>query len=78
MGSGIWLGIVAVAIFVPGVILAPHGAVLADRYPRRKLLLVTQAAGAVAALELLAMWLAGVRDPVLLLVPVALGGRSTA
>ncbi|PPL17192.1 MFS transporter [Microterricola pindariensis] len=73
-GSGVWLGIVAVATFVPGVILAPYGGVLADRYPRRKVLLMTQAAGAVAALGLLAMWLAGVRDPTLLLVPVALGG----
>lgn len=62
------------ATFVPGVILAPYGGVLADRYSRRKVLLVTQAAGAVVALGLLAMWLAGVRDPTLLLVPVALGG----
>ena len=43
-GKAGWTGIVAAAGFVPQAVLAPLGGALADRVPRRTLLLCTTAA----------------------------------
>jgi MFS family permease len=43
-GSAVWLGIIAACQQVPIVILASFGGALADRYRRRTILVVTQAA----------------------------------
>jgi predicted MFS family arabinose efflux permease len=40
-GEAIWTGLVAAAGFVPVAVLAPVGGALADRVPRRQLLIVT-------------------------------------
>lgn len=73
-GSAIWVGLIAVAQFVPNLLMGPLGGSLADRFPRRKLLMVTQAMLAVDAFFLFALWIAGVREPWMLLVPVAIMG----
>ncbi len=43
-GSGFWLGAVTFAGQIPGFIFAPAGGVLADRYSRRSLVMITQTA----------------------------------
>ncbi|MGI8579628.1 MAG: MFS transporter [Solirubrobacteraceae bacterium] len=53
-GSGVALGLTAALQFVPILLLGAWGGLLADRFPKRRLLIATQAAMAVPAL---ALWL---------------------
>lgn len=55
-------------------LLSPLGGALADRYPRRRVLLSVQTAMGVAAALLWSAWLADLRDPWLLLALMALIG----
>jgi predicted MFS family arabinose efflux permease len=48
-GEAIWTGLVAAAGFVPVAVLAPVGGALADRVPRRQLLIVTSSIQTVLA-----------------------------
>jgi MFS family permease len=73
-GSAFWVGLVSLAQFVPGILLSPLGGALADRYDRRRLLLLTQSGMAVSALLLWATWISGVREPAAILALVGLGG----
>jgi MFS family permease len=73
-GSAIWVGLFALANFVPSVMLSPLGGVIADRFDRRKVLIITQLGAASAAAALWLVWLSGVREPVFLLVPVIFSG----
>jgi MFS family permease len=50
--SGIALGVVTSLQFAPGLVLGMYGGVLADRYPKRPLLVATQALMGVVALVL--------------------------
>jgi MFS family permease len=50
--SGIALGVVTALQFAPGLVLGMYGGVLADRYPKRPLLVATQALMGVVALAL--------------------------
>jgi MFS family permease len=50
--SGVALGLVTALQFGPTLLLGPYGGVLADRYPKRRLLVVTQAVMGVLALLL--------------------------
>src|SRR5436305_9724289 len=47
--SPVWVGAAAVGQFIPGVILGPIGGALADRFPRRRVIVVSQALQAVFA-----------------------------
>ena len=48
-GSGTDLGVATAARFLPFVVLGPFGGLIADRYDKRRVLYVTQAASAVIA-----------------------------
>src|SRR3954447_9501980 len=50
--SGVALGVTTALQFGPALLLSPYGGVLADRYPKRRLLLITQALMGVLALLL--------------------------
>ncbi|MCC6830687.1 MAG: MFS transporter [Thermoleophilia bacterium] len=50
--SGTWLGLVAAAQFLPVLLFAPYGGVLADRVDKRRMLMATQAAFGVQAVAL--------------------------
>lgn len=50
--SPLMVGIVAAMQFAPVLFLAPYGGVLADRFPKRRVLLVTQSLAALLALVL--------------------------
>lgn len=73
-GSAGWLGVAAFAQLFPAWLMGPAGGVIADRFPRRTVLLVTQAAMAVLALAEAAVWAAGVRSAPVIVGIVALSG----
>lgn len=67
-GSGTALGVVTALQFLPVLVLGPWGGVLADRFPKRKVLSITQSASGVLALTLgmlvatnmVQLWMVGV------------------
>ncbi len=72
------VGLIAFAGVVPLVVLSPIGGSLADRFPRRKVLLVTQTVQMVQAVTLWATWAAGARSYWLLFALAAVGGMTAA
>ncbi|GAA0449773.1 MFS transporter [Streptomyces sp. NPDC046215] len=58
-GSSAAVGITTALQFLPMLLLGLYGGVIADRYPKRRLLLFTQAAMAVTGLALAALTLSG-------------------
>ena len=62
-GSGIAVGVTAALQFLPMLLLAAWGGVLADRWPKRSLLLVTQTAMIFPALTLWALTATGAVEP---------------
>jgi MFS family permease len=72
------VGLIAFAGVVPLVLLSPVGGSLADRFPRRQLLLVMQSLALAQAVTLWVTWVAGVRSFWLLFVLAGLGGVTAA
>jgi len=72
--SALWVGLIAVAQFVPQVLMSPLGGSLADRYSRRKILIIAQSLSAAVAFTLWLSWLFLPRVPVTLLIVIAIGG----
>ncbi len=72
--SAVWVGLSAFVQFFPSVVLGPLAGALADRFPRRTLLLWSQTVQALLALGLWAAWVGHVRRPAVLLVLVAVNG----
>ncbi|UDY24590.1 MFS transporter [Nocardioides sp. Kera G14] len=72
--SALWVGLAAVAQFVPNVLCAPFGGALADRFERRRVLLVTQAGMTAGAIGLWLLWQLGYREPAAILALVAVAG----
>jgi MFS family permease len=58
-GSGVSVGITAALQFLPMLLFAPLGGLLADRFPKRRLLMVTQSLMALPALALWALTAGG-------------------
>jgi MFS family permease len=58
-GSAVWLGVSAAVSFVPTVLVGPIAGAVADRYPRRQVLLVTQTVQMLAAFALWGVWVSG-------------------
>ncbi|MFI9628780.1 MFS transporter [Streptomyces sp. NPDC052042] len=75
--SAFWVGLAALAQFLPGVLVAPLGGSLADRLNRRRVLISTQIAMAVTAGGLWALWVTGAARPPAILAIVALSGLIT-
>jgi len=73
-GRASLVGLAAFMQFTPVVFVGPLGGSLADRYPRRSLLIGTQLALAVVAAALWAVWIADVATPALLIALVAVTG----
>jgi MFS family permease len=61
--SAAWVGLAGFAQQLPTALLGPVAGALADRYSRRKILIVTQSLQAVASFGFVVMWSAGVRSP---------------
>jgi MFS family permease len=77
-GSGTAVGLVAALQFAPILLFGAFGGMLADRVPKRKLLQVTQAAMAVPALSLFALYATGVVEPWMVFALVFLRGSINA
>ena len=75
--SATWVGTASFAQFFPAVLFGPLGGSIADRYPRRSVLLVAQAAMAAIALALWALWSSGHAEPWSITVLVALLGATS-
>jgi MFS family permease len=73
-GQALWVGLAGFAQFIPSFLLGPLGGSLADRLDRRKVLMATQSAQAIAALVLWAVWAAGWHEPILILAITAVTG----
>jgi MFS family permease len=58
-GSGVALGVNTALQFTPMLLAGAYGGVLADRWPKRRLLTVTQTLMALPALTLFLLWTAG-------------------
>jgi MFS family permease len=75
-GSATWVGIAAFSQLFPTVILGPLSGYLADRFDRRKLLIMGQGAQALLSLAVWWAWVANLRDPRLLVALLALNGAA--
>ncbi len=73
-GSAGWLGVAGFAQLFPAWLMGPVGGVIADRFPRRTVLLITQSVMALLALLEAAVWAAGVRNAVVVVAIVAVSG----
>ena len=72
--SAFWVGLAALAQFLPSVAMAPYGGALADRHERRRVLLLTQSGLAISAVALWALWAGGSRSPAAIMVLVGVAG----
>ncbi len=77
-GSAAKVGLIAFAGVIPLVVLSPVGGSFADRFPRRKVLLITQTVQMVQAFVLWGTWVAGMRSFWLLFFLAMVGGISAA
>lgn len=73
-----WAGISAFASLFPSVLLAPVAGNVADRFDRRRVLIVGQTLSATAALGLWATYASGQREPAVIVAVAAIGGLINA
>lgn len=73
-GQAFWVGLAGFAQFIPSFLLGPLGGSLADRFDRRKILIATQTAQAIAAFVLWGVWASGIREPIVILAITAVTG----
>jgi MFS family permease len=72
--SAFWVGLSAFTQFLPVMLLGPIAGSIADRFERRRVLLVTQSLMALGALALWAAWASDIRTPWVILALVAVSG----
>lgn len=77
-GSGIAVGVTSALQFLPMLLLGAWGGVLADRWPKRRLLIATQATLALPALALWALTATGAVVPWMVFALVLARGMVTA
>jgi len=61
--SAAWAGVGSVSSFGPAALLGPVGGWLADRHPRRRILIGTQSVGMLAGIALWLLWITGWATP---------------
>lgn len=69
-----WAGIAAFSSLFPATVLGPLAGNVADRFDRRKVLIIGQSCSALAAFGLFIVWTAGIREPAVIVAVAALGG----
>ena len=72
--SGFWLGLVSCADLLPAVFFGPFGGVLADRFNRRRIMMITQMIALVQATVLFTLTVAGLINVELLALLVLVNG----
>ncbi|MDE0800040.1 MAG: MFS transporter [Rhodospirillaceae bacterium] len=76
--SGAWLGAIAIAEFLPIIILTPLGGVVADRFDRLRVSMIAQGFACVQATALWLLTLTGHISPEMLVVLMSIGGITNA
>lgn len=76
--SGAWLGAIAIAEFLPIIILTPLGGVVADRFDRLRISMIAQGFAVTQALALWLLTLTGHISPEILVVLMSIGGVTNA
>ncbi len=76
--SGAWLGAIAIAEFLPIMLLTPLGGVVADRFDRQRVSLIAQSFACGQAVLLWTLTLAEGMTPEILVALMALGGVANA
>lgn len=76
--SGAWLGAIAIAEFIPIVILTPLGGVVADRFDRLRISMIAQTFACGQAGALWVFTLTGAMSPELLVALMMIGGVTNA
>src|SRR3954447_22794211 len=76
--NAVWVGFASFAQFIPGVLLAPVAGRLADRFPRRPVLMVTQSLLGVTAATLWLEYALGARSPWVMTATLAVSGSLQA
>ncbi|MGE0879342.1 MAG: MFS transporter [Acidimicrobiia bacterium] len=77
-GQAKWLGYATFAQLGPGIVIGPYASVAADRFQRRKVVLVSQAFQGIGALGLWVMWVTHTSSAARILILLALIGLSGA
>jgi MFS family permease len=77
-GSGVAVGLTTAAQFLPMLVLGAYGGLLADRFPKRRLLIVTQLLMAVPAVALFVVTAAGVAEAWMVVLAVFAMGTVNA
>lgn len=77
-GSGVAVGMTTALQFLPMLLIGAWGGLLADRFPKRQLLIVTQLLMAIPALALFAVTAAGVVTPGMVYLAVFAMGSANA
>lgn len=72
--SAAWVGLAGFSRMAPMALVSPIAGALADRYDRRRLLLVTQSLQAAATALLMIAWIVGVRVPIVFVALSAIAG----
>jgi MFS family permease len=72
--SETWVGFAAFSLLITAALFGPVGGTLADRFDRRRVLIVMQTAQAAVAMAMWALWSAGVRSPGAIVALAALSG----
>lgn len=76
-GRAAWLGYASLAQLLPAVFLTPYAGVLADRIPRRQILIVTQLVQMASTVALFALYLSGDISPALIVSLGFVSGVAT-
>ena len=71
-----WVGFAGFAQFAAMALVAPVSAVLADHYPRRQILMVSQSLMGLVAVAMALAWMQGVRSPVAYVALAAASGLT--
>ena len=69
-----WVGFAGFCLLITAALFGPVGGSLADRFDRRRILIITQSAQAVVAVALWLSWSAGLRSPGAIAALAALSG----
>ncbi len=75
--STTWLGVAAFMAFFPSLLMGPLAGSLADRFPRKTILLCTQTGMMIVAFGLWAVWVAGIATPEVIVLLLMLSGVAS-
>jgi len=75
--STTWLGVSAFASFFPALVMGPVAGTLADRFSRRRILLITQTVQMVVAFSLWSVWVTGAATPRIIVAHLLVSGITS-